>query len=93
MEFLNQNAWVVPVIAASAIVTIASALMIGLAAVMVLRGLKKKSVDEIAEEVMEGKWGNDKERKMLLTAAGYDYEEVRKKVNKLVEQRDAAAAQ
>lgn len=60
---------------------------------MVLRGLKKKSVDEIAEEVMEGKWGDDKERKMLLTAADYDYEEVRKKVNKLVEQRDAAAAQ
>ncbi len=32
----------------------------------------KKSNEEIAEEVMDGKWGNDPERAEKLTAAGYD---------------------
>ena len=44
----------------------------------------KKSVDEIAREVIQGKWGNGEERKKRLIAAGYDYEEVQKKVNKLI---------
>lgn len=44
----------------------------------------KKSVDEIANEVIQGKWGNGEERKKRLIAAGYDYAEVQKKVNKLI---------
>jgi len=32
---------------------------------------------------MAGKWGNGEERKKRLTEGGYDYEEVRKMVNKL----------
>ena len=44
----------------------------------------KKSVDEIAREVIQGKWGNGEERKKRLIAAGYDYEEVQKKVNKII---------
>ncbi len=32
----------------------------------------KKSIDEIAREVIQGKWGNGTERKQKLTAAGYD---------------------
>ena len=44
----------------------------------------KKSVDEIAREVIQGKWGNGEERKKRLIAAGYDYAEVQKKVNKLI---------
>lgn len=43
----------------------------------------KKSVDEIAKEVIRGDWGNGEERKKRLKAAGYDYAEVQKKVNKL----------
>lgn len=39
----------------------------------------KKSVDVIAREVIQGKWGNGEERKKRLIAAGYDYAEVQKK--------------
>lgn len=46
----------------------------------------KKSVDEIAKEVMAGKWGNGDDRKKKLTAAGYDYSAVQKKVNELCKQ-------
>lgn len=43
----------------------------------------KKSVDEIAREVIQGKWDNGAERKQKLTAAGYDYNAVQKRVNEL----------
>lgn len=43
-----------------------------------------KSVDELAREVLQGKWGNGAERKKRLEAAGYDYAAVQKKVNQLV---------
>lgn len=44
----------------------------------------KKSVDEIAKEVIQGKWGNGADRKNRLAQAGYDYSEVQKKVNALL---------
>lgn len=42
-----------------------------------------KSIEAIAKEVIAGKWGNGDERKKRLTAAGYDYAAVQKKVNEL----------
>ena len=44
----------------------------------------KKSIDEIAAEVMAGKWGNGDARKQALIKAGYDYAAVQNAVNKLV---------
>ena len=44
----------------------------------------KKSVDEVAREVIQGKWGNGTERKKRLTDAGYDHNEVQKKVNQMI---------
>ncbi len=44
----------------------------------------KKSIDEIAREVIDGKWGNGADRKTRLTAAGYDYAAVQSRVNKLL---------
>ena len=44
----------------------------------------KKTVDDIAREVIQGKWGNGAERKKRLEAAGYSYAEVQAKVNKLL---------
>ena len=44
----------------------------------------KKSVDEIAREVIQGKWGNGADRKNRLEKAGYNYNEVQKKVNMLL---------
>lgn len=45
---------------------------------------KKKSVDEVAREVIAGKWGTGSTRKTALEAAGYDYAAVQKKVNELL---------
>ena len=44
----------------------------------------KKSIDEIAKEVIAGMWGNGVARKQLLTEAGYDYRAVQDKVNALM---------
>ena len=41
----------------------------------------KKSVAEVAKEVLQGKWGNGTERKSKLEAAGYNYSEVQAAVN------------
>lgn len=44
----------------------------------------KKSIDAIAREVLEGKWGNGADRKKRLAEAGYDYATVQAKVNELL---------
>ena len=41
----------------------------------------EKSIDEIATEVLAGRWGNNPERKQKLEAAGYNYEAVQAAVN------------
>lgn len=43
-----------------------------------------KSIDEIAKEVIAGKWGNDPERSKKLKAAGYDAAAVQKRVNEML---------
>ena len=43
-----------------------------------------KTVDELAKEVIKGLWGNGADRKTKLTAAGYDYAKVQKRVNELL---------
>ena len=45
---------------------------------------KKKTVDEIAKEVIQGKWGAGEERKKKLKNAGYDYDAVQKRVDELM---------
>lgn len=44
----------------------------------------KKSDEEIAKEVVAGKWGNGNARKTALTKAGYDYKTIQSLVNKLL---------
>lgn len=41
-----------------------------------------KSIDEISDEVIDGLWGNGKERRKKLEEAGYDYQEVQDEVNR-----------
>lgn len=41
----------------------------------------EKAIDQLADEVLAGKWDNGAERERLLTAAGYDYNAVQKRVN------------
>lgn len=51
-----------------------------------------KTVDELAQEVLDGKWGNGADRKERLTAAGYDYSAVQAKVNALVKKQESTPA-
>lgn len=44
----------------------------------------KKTVDELAREVISGKWGVGTARKEALTKAGYDYSAVQKRVNEIL---------
>lgn len=44
----------------------------------------KKSIDEIAQEVIDGKWGNGDARKNALIKAGYDYNKVQSRVNEML---------
>lgn len=60
-----------------------------------LNGFKKspeKSLQELAQEVLKGEWGNGQERKDRLTAAGYDYAAVQALVNQLVSERTYTVA-
>lgn len=50
----------------------------------------EKSVATLAQEVLNGKWGNGADRKKKLTEAGYDYEAVQAEVNKLVAATESA---
>lgn len=43
-----------------------------------------KSIDTVAREVINGKWGNGSSRKARLEAAGYNYKEVQARVNALL---------
>ncbi len=48
-----------------------------------------KSVDEIAQDVIKGVYGNDPERSKALSAMGYDPDEVQKRVNEILKQNNA----
>ncbi|MBR4429718.1 MAG: hypothetical protein IKS75_00290 [Clostridiales bacterium] len=45
---------------------------------------EKKTIDQIAQEVIDGKWGNGLARKNALKKAGYDYDAVQKRVNEIL---------
>ena len=46
--------------------------------------IKKKTIDQIAQEVIRGAWGSGAIRKTALTKAGYNYDAVQNKVNALL---------
>lgn len=50
-------------------------------------GFAVKSAEEVAREVLDGKWGVGAERKKKLNDAGYSYELVQSVVNRLVKER------
>lgn len=49
--------------------------------------LDKKSNEDMANEVIQGKWGNGDDRKKKLEAAGYDYNAIQKIVNEKVKRK------
>lgn len=46
--------------------------------------IPKKTIDQLAWEVLDNAWGSGDERKKRITEAGYDYEAVQARVNELV---------
>lgn len=44
----------------------------------------KKTVDQVAREVIAGHWGNGAERRSRLTSAGYNYDQIQRRVNELL---------
>ena len=53
--------------------------------------IEEVTVDELAQEVLNGKWGNGDERKKLLEAAGHNYDEVQSQVNAIVADEEITA--
>lgn len=51
-----------------------------------------KSINELATEVIAGKWGNGAERKERLTKAGYDYEAIQAKVNAMLNSSSSSSS-
>lgn len=45
-----------------------------------------KTVEAVAKEVIEGKWGVDNDRIVRLTNAGYNASEVQRMVNKMLKE-------
>lgn len=53
---------------------------------------EKKTVDEVAQEVIDGKWGVAPERQKKLETAGYNYQDVQDKVNDILKEEDHKTA-
>lgn len=51
-----------------------------------------KSIKEIAQEVIDGKWGNGADRKNKLEKSGYNYSEVQKEVNNILHKSEDTKA-
>jgi hypothetical protein len=53
--------------------------------ILVYPRTNKKSIDELAREVIKGLWGNGFDRKNKLTSAGYNYDAVQNRVNEILD--------
>lgn len=51
---------------------------------------ERKTIDELAQEVIAGKWGNGSERRNRLESAGYDYNAVQNRVNEILNGQPSA---
>lgn len=47
-------------------------------------GMSKATIHDIAQEVIDGKWGTGAARKNAMTAAGWNYAEVQAEVNRIL---------
>ena len=51
-----------------------------------------KSLDQVAQEVINGQWGNGNDRKSRLQAAGYNYSEVQNRVNEILTGKSSSSS-
>lgn len=54
---------------------------------IIIPAQETKSIDQLANEVLAGLWGNGAIRKAKLTLEGYDYQKVQNRVDEIVTQR------
>lgn len=54
---------------------------------VIVEPISEKDIKTIAHEVIAGKWGNGEIRKQRLTEAGYNYDDVRKLVNEILNEK------
>lgn len=54
---------------------------------------QEKTLDEVAREVIDGKWGNGSKRVLLLTEAGWDYGKVQDRVNEILNAKPKKTAE
>lgn len=50
--------------------------------------IPKKTVEQLANEVIDGLWGNGNDRAQKLTEAGYNYDEVQNRVNEIMNSKN-----
>lgn len=79
-----SSSYTIPGISARFDINVADDTILGAAVTAGAETDATKSVAELAQEVLDGKWGNGNEREAALTAAGYNYEAVQNKVNELL---------
>ena len=60
---------------------------------IVIKVPAKKTIDQLAQEVLDGKWGSGDARKKNLESAGYDYVAIQKKVNEIVTAKSQTQSQ
>ena len=48
---------------------------------------ERKSIEQLAKEVIDGKWGNGEARRIKLETAGYDYYAVQTRVNEILDNK------
>lgn len=58
-----------------------------------MKGCTMKTNQEIAREIIAGKWGNGLERRQRLEQAGYNYNDVQSIVNAIMAGRQASPAE
>ena len=56
---------------------------------VIIPAQETKSIDQLANEVLAGLWGNGAIRKAKLTLEGYDYQKVQNRVDEIIAQRKA----
>lgn len=85
VELIQSSPWIMPIASIVIVATISCiGLLVAAIKAMNMKIETKKSVHEVALEVLAGEWGVDQDRKDRLLAAGYDYNEVQEEVNNIL---------
>lgn len=80
---INQPVFIIPITTTSSNITSITTNTVS-TTTTTIKTVFNKNIDELANEVIQGKWGNGEDRKFRLNDAGYNYQEVQNKVNEIL---------